>query len=141
MSNTVISYPIPPYSNVPINAQYYEPSQFVITAVALGVTTTITTQVDHNYVVGQQCRLVIPQAFGCFALNGTSGYVLSIPAANQVVLSINSGTNVNPFISSSSSNQPQILAIGDISSGATNANGINNTITYVPGAFINISPI
>ncbi len=56
MSNTVISYPIPPYSNVPINAQYYEPSQFVITAVALGVTTTITTQVDHNIVVGQQCR-------------------------------------------------------------------------------------
>lgn len=146
---TVISYPIPPYSNVPIQAQYFQPSRFVISAVSLGINTTFTTTANLNYVIGQQVRILIPSSFGCTQLNETQGYVLSIPSANQVVVSINSSVNVDPFIASSitSPSSPQILAIGDINSGYTSSTGrsvptINgNTNTQIPGSFINISPV
>ncbi len=138
---TVISFPIPAYSNLPINAQYYEPSEFFISAVSLGTTTTVTTTVNLNFVVGQLVRLIIPPSFGCRQLNGVTGYVLSIPNPNQVVLSINSSQNVDAFKSSAATTQPQILPVGDVNTGATNSSGRNNTGTFVPGAFINISPI
>jgi len=137
---TVISYPIPPYQNVPITPQYYQPSRFVISAVSLGITTTVTTTIDHNYVIGQLTRLIIPPTYGCRQLNESQGYVLSIPAANQVVLNINS-TGADPFVSSSATTQPQILAIGDVNFGSTNTNGRTNNITYIQGSFINISPV
>ena len=143
---TVISYPIPAYSNLPINAQYYQPSQFFISAVTLGTSTTVTTTVNNNYVIGQLVRLIIPPSFGCRQLNGATGYVLSIPNPNQVVLSINSSQNVDAFQSSPAITQPQILAIGDINTGVTSSTGRSipttnyNTNTGIPGAFINISP-
>lgn len=144
---TVISFPIPPYSNVPINAEFYQPSQFFISGISLGLTTTVTTTLDVNYVVGQQVRLIIPPTFGCRQLNESQGYVLSIPAPNQVILSIDSSTNVDPFKSSSARTQPQILAIGDVNTGYTSTTGrsiptINgNTQINIPGSFINISPV
>lgn len=143
----VISYPIPPYSNVNINAQYYSPSEFFISAISLGQQTTITTSGNHNFVVGQLVRLVIPPSFGTRQLNGQSGYVLSIPAANQVLLNINS-SNADPFIASSATTKAQILAMGDVNSGITTftstnveANNILNLSTNIPGSFINISPL
>jgi len=137
----VISYPIPLYQNVPIHAEYYQPSRFVISAVSLGPTTIITTSVNHNYVISQQIRLIIPAAFGCNQLNEAQGYVLSIPNPNQVVVSINSTVNVDPFIASSSTAVfPQILAIGDISTRQTNNNPVNTNLN-IPGSFINISPL
>lgn len=138
---SVISFPVPLYQNLPIEAQFYQPSRFVISNVTLGVTTTVTISVDHNYVIGQTVRLLIPPNFGCFQLNETQGNVLSIPAANQVVVSINSLRNVDPFIAATNNiQQPQILAIGDINQGQTNSMGRNNNLVYIPGSFINISP-
>jgi hypothetical protein len=136
---TVISYPIPPYSNVPIEPQWYQPSRFVISAITLGQTTTITTTEDMNYVIGQLVRLIIPPTFGSRKLNEQQGYVISIPAANQVTLDIYSA-NVDPFINSSAPTQAQILAIGDINQGAINSSGRTNNGTAVLGSFINISP-
>jgi len=137
----VLSYPIPIYQNLPIEAQFYKPSRFVISAIALGNTTTITTTTDMNYVIGQQVRLIIPQAFGCYQLNEAQGYVLSIPAANQVELSINTLVNVDAFFSANFHQiLPQILAIGDILSGATNTDSLHLNTT-IPGAFQNISPL
>jgi len=137
---TVISYPIPPYSNLPINAQYYEPSRFVISAISLGQTTIITTTINNNYVIGQLVRLIIPPSFGTRQLNEQEGYVISIPAANQVELNIYS-VGFDLFINSTATTQAQILAIGDINSGTQNSNGRSNTGTFIPGAFINISPL
>jgi len=137
----VISYPIPLYSNVPIAPQYYKPSQFFISAVTFGVTTIVTTVINNNYVIAQEVRLIIPPTSGCRQLNGETGYVLSIPSPNQVELSINSSKNVDAFVTSNSSNQPQILAIGDVSQGVTNANGQRNQGTFIPGSFQNISPL
>jgi hypothetical protein len=140
MSNTVITYPISPYQNVPIEPQYYLPSQFFISAITLGTTTTVTTTVNHNYVIGQQCRLLIPNGFGSRQLNEKTGFVTSIPAANQVVLTLNS-QGVDPFINATLNTKAQIVAMGDINTGAQNANGPLYMSTFIPGSFIDISPI
>lgn len=135
----VVSYPIPAYANVPIHAEFYQPSRFVISGVSLGYTTTVTTTLDHNYVIGQECRLIIPASFGCWQLNERKGFVLSIPATNQVVLDINSTRNIDPYFASTAQTAvAQILAIGDVNEGQINANGPLNTLTYIPGSFINI---
>jgi hypothetical protein len=139
---TVVSYPIPAYSNVPIESKFYQPSRFVISAISLGLTTIVSTTAAMNYVVGQLVRLIIPPSFGSIQLNEAKGYVLSIPTSTQVVLSINSSMNVDAYIASSSLvESAQILAIGDVNTGTTNTSGRTNTGTYIPGSFINISPL
>lgn len=131
--------PVPPYYNVAIESQFYQPSRFVISAITLGGTTTITTTADHNFVVGNLVRTLVPASFGTWQLNEQSGYVLSIPASNQVVLSINS-SNFDSYIASSAATVAQIFAIGDINTGVINSNGQSSTGTSIPGSFINISP-
>lgn len=213
----VISYPVPPYSNVAIEPQFYEPSRFEITGITRGQTTIVTTAVAHNYVVGQEVRLIMPVIYGSYQLNETQGYVLSIPSTTQVEVAINSSlsnafrtspysavitniSNSNPAVVTASNNflrgnvvvfsqvsgmteintlvapiltvssssftvsidtsafttygsggvvslynvpqnLAQILAIGDINSGVSNANGNLLTGTFIPGSFINISPL
>lgn len=140
MSTPAIIGPVPPYSNVNIEPQNYQPSIFVISAITLGVTTLVTTSVNHNYVIGQEVRLIIPPANGSRQLNGQSGFVLSIPNSNQVNLSINSSQNVDKFIATTSPReQPQIASIGDLNNGSLNSNGSGSQITFVQGSFINIS--
>lgn len=134
--------PIAPESNPPINPQYYQPSVFDISALSLGESTTVTTTANHNYVIGQIVRLLIPMIYGSFQLNEQEGTVTSIPASNQVVININS-TKANPFVpnTSSGTTQPQIVAVGDVNSGTINSTGRSNTGTYIPGSFIDISPL
>jgi hypothetical protein len=216
MSSPIVG-PIPPYSNPPIEPQFFQPSRFVISNISVGVTTTVTTSVNHNYVIGQQVRLLIPQLFGSQQLNNVTGFVISIPSATQVVLNIDSSysnsfipnpftatitnaTQANPCVLTANNsfllgnsvvisgilgmtqlngNQfqilsctpttinlnvdstfftsyvsggvanlvtnnttvAQIIATGDVNSGQTNSDGRTQNITYVPGSFINISPL
>ena len=135
---TVLSPPIPAYQNLPIEAQFFQPSQFFISAITLGNTTIVTATANMNYVVGQLARLLIPAASGCRQLNNVTGYVLSLPAANQVELNINS-TGGDAFITSTTPTQPQIIAVGDLNFGVLSSTGRNIPTTAVPGAFINIS--
>jgi len=135
---TVISYPIPPYQNLPIEPQNYQPSRFVISDITLGQTTIVTTTEDNNYVIGQLVRLIIPETYGCRQLNESQGYVLSIPADDEVELSIYS-VGIDPFINSTQTTKAQILAIGDVNTGNISANGPNVPLVAVPGSFINIS--
>lgn len=136
----VISYPIPLDQNLPIEAEFYIPSRFVITDVTLGTTTIVTTSVAHDYVIDQQVRLIIPAAFGCFQLNNTFGYVISIPSTTQVEITLDSSQNVNQYIAATSTQVPQILAIGDVGSGQINNSGRINLNLNIPGSFENISP-
>lgn len=137
---TVVSSPFPPYSNPPIQPYFFIPSVFQISAITLGQSTTVTTTLDMNYVIGQEVRLLIPPSFGSIQLNQKTGFVLSIPASNQVVLSINSLRNVDAFISSSAATVAQIVAVGDINTGVTNTSGRSPVGTFIPGSFLNISP-
>jgi hypothetical protein len=136
---TVISYPIPAYSNVPINPQYYQPRRFVITAVAIGNTTTITTSTDQDFVIGQLVRFIIPPPFGIRQLNGQQGYVLSIISHTQFIVNIDS-SQMDVFTGSSFTTQSQVLPIGDVNTGSINTSGRINNTTYIQGSFINISP-
>lgn len=136
--STVVTAPFPAYQNLPIEPQFYQPSRFVISAITLGQTTTVTTSVNHNYVVGQLCRLLIPNGYGATQLNEQTGYVASIPAPNQVILTLVSN-NSNAFINAALLQQPQILAVGDVNTGVTNTI-VTDQGTAVLGAFINISP-
>ncbi len=138
----VITFPVPAYQNLPIEPQFYQPSRFVISNITLGSTTLITTSVDHNYVIGQEIRLLIPAIFGSFQLNEVTGTVLSIPTSTQVQVSIDSSRNVDPFFASSATypSVAQIVAVGDFNNGQINSNGRIQNITYINGSFINISP-
>jgi hypothetical protein len=142
----VVTYPTPLYRNVHINAEYFQPRRFVISGVALGTTTIITTTCDMNYVIGQEIRLIIPASFGCFQLNTRTGFVISLPAKNQVEVNINSNVNVDPYQSSTATTIAQILAIGDVNTGYQSCTGeviptiCGNTHIEIPGSFINISP-
>lgn len=132
-------YPTSAYQNPPIEPQYYQPSQFFISAVSLGINTTVTTTVDHNYVIGQLVRLLIPYGYGCRQLNQQEGYVLSIPAANQVLISLDSSKNVDNFTNPGYRQQPQIVAVGDVNTGIISSTGTNIPTTNIPGAFIDVS--
>ena len=78
--------PYPPYNNPPIESQFYAPTALSISNVQLGLKTTVTTSVNHQFVIGQLCRLLIPVTFGCRQLNEKSAYVIAIPTPNSVVL-------------------------------------------------------
>lgn len=150
MSSNVTFGPIAPENNPPINPEFYVPRVFYIEAIALGATTLVTTTLPHNYVIGQTIRLVIPPTYGAYPLNEQQGNVISIPAADQVVVTIDS-TKANPFIPSPTygPTPPQILPIGGINNGAINGTflvaqsgttGIPQTIAFIPGSFIDVSP-
>jgi hypothetical protein len=140
MMPPLVTGPIPPYNNPPIEPQFFQPSVFYISNISLGSTTTVTTTSDNNYVIGQLVRLIVPKSSGSFQLNEQLGYVIDIPAANQVVLDINS-KNSDSFISTALPKQPTINAVGDINSGAINASGNMQVKTLILGSFINISPL
>src|SRR5665213_2064987 len=107
----VISYPIPIYQNLPIHTHYFQPRRFVISGVTLGVMTVVTTTHEMDYVIGQECRLIIPPSFGCRQLNGQTGFVVAF-SENQVTLSIDSSKNVDSYISSTYKiESAQIVAI------------------------------
>lgn len=141
MSQSPFPGPIAPENNPPINAEFYQPSMFFISAITLGPTTTITTSVNHNYVIGQIIRVLITEFYGTWQISEQEGLVIAIPAANQVTVTIDS-SNANAFIASPAFGPtlPQIVAVGDQNSGQINVNGRNNNITFIEGSFINISP-
>lgn len=143
--NTVISYPIPAFQNLPIQPQFYRPRNFVISAIALGVLTTVTTTTNLDYVIGQLVRLIIPPRYGSRGLNERVGYVVVVSAPNEVIIDLDSN-GVDPFIPTpvlfpnDSKTKPQILPVGDINNGFINNTGRKNQGTFIPGSFINISP-
>jgi hypothetical protein len=132
--------PVPPFNNPVPTPQYYQPRVFAISNIALGATTIVTTTVAMDYVVGQLVRLVIPEAYGCYQLNQQTGYVISLPSANQVEIAIFS-IGGNPYRSITYPTPAQIVAVGEINNGFINNSGRVNQGTYIPGSFINISPV
>lgn len=129
----VVSYPIPAYSNLPIEPQFYQPNRFVISAITLGQTTTITTSTDHNYVIGQQIRLIIPVRYGSYQLNDVLGYVISVPTTSSVVVDIVSA-NVDAFIAT-----PYTAIITNITNAFNAVITANNNLTGISIIFSGVS--
>ncbi len=133
MLTGVISYPIPPYSNVPIEPQFYQPSRFDISAITTGANTTVTTSVPHNYVIGQFVRLLIPSIYGSYQLNNVTGYVISIPTTTSVVLTTPSA-GVTAFVPSPYSATITNISIVNSSHALVTANNsfhLGNPIQFI----------
>jgi len=133
-----ITGPIALYNNLPIHADYYQPSRFVISAITLGLNTTITTTENTNYVIGQLVRLLIPNEYGTRELNNQTGYVIDLPDVDQVTLDINS-QGFQAFTDAGLPTKAQIVAVGDQNSGYQSATGSSLASINIPGSFINIS--
>ncbi len=131
--------PIPPYQNLPIEPQNYNPSRFTIASISLGQTTIVTATVNMDYVVGQLTRLIIPPYFGCRQLNEALSYVISLPSDNSVELDLDSSTDIDPYIAASTPTPAQILPVGDVNMGIISSTGRNIPTTSIPGSFINVS--
>jgi Ubiquitin-activating enzyme E1 FCCH domain len=137
----------------------YVPQGSIITAISTGTTTTITTAINHKFVVGQEVFFVVPPVQGSATAWGTvqldsagvlqqtgipqQAYVTSIPNPNQIVVNVNStGFTAFAFPTSAQASLgmtfAQVFAIGDQNSGTTNAVTplplVPPAIT-IPGAF------
>jgi hypothetical protein len=134
--------PIAPQNNPPINPQFYQPSIFDIASITNGETTLVTTTVAQNYVIGQLVRLLIPQIYGARQFNEQTAFVIGIPSPTQITLQLDSSSYdvlvPNP---TSGTTQPQVVAVGDVNSGQINSQGRKVNGTFIPGSFIDISPV
>lgn len=115
-------------------ADLYVPEGSSITAVSTGTTTTITTALNHKFVVGQEVAFVVPSQWGMVQLDSQNylqshfqpqqAYVTSIPNPNQIVVNVNS-TGYTAFSYPTSATAAlgltpaQVVAIGDQNSGGT----------------------
>ena len=134
---------IAPQRNPPIRPEYYKPKRFVIQNIVLGKDTLITFTTQHDYVIGQLVRVLIPQVYGCQQLSKQQAYVIAIPTPTQILINFNSLMgDAFVVLPPLSRDVPQVLPIGDVNSGYISTNGPNVTLDQlgIPGAFKNISP-
>jgi len=117
----------------------YAPGVNIISAITTGSTTTIDTTSAHNFVVGQEVAIRMPQvqgvsptAWGDSRYNSLPnsltpgspqyGYVIAVTDYNTVVVNINStgytayNSNI-PVANVSGLSYPQIVAVGDVNTG------------------------
>ncbi len=127
--------PVPLYNNPPIHPDWYQPRKFFIADITFGTTTLVTTSEDHDYVIGQAVRLLIPKAYGASQLNYVQGFVLSIPDTDQVEIDIVS-TGFNEFLT-----DPFLVSI----TGATQANPCvltaSNNFNFIFNQYIGIQDV
>lgn len=141
MPNAFNTGPIAPERNPAIHPEWYAPRYYQITEIDQGPTTLFTFSQDHDFVVGQLVRTIIPQFWGIRELDEVESYVISIPAANQVVLNV-STVGFNAFIPDPvySINSPYVVPVGDVNTGYISHTGRVAPSLNIPGSFINISP-
>lgn len=117
----------------------YAPGVNIITGITTGSTTTIDTTSAHNFVVGQEVAIRMPQvpgvspvAWGDARYNSLPNavipgspiyaYVIAVTDYNTVILNINStgytayNSNI-PVANVSGLQYPQILSVGDVNTG------------------------
>jgi hypothetical protein len=116
----------------------YAPGWSTISAITLGTTTTVTTTLPHNLVVGQEVAFRIPSVWGTTQLNtlpnssipGSPIYYLvtSVASSTQFVCNAVSSSFTafasNPTVAQTPGlSFPQVIPIGDINSGGVAYSG------------------
>lgn len=135
-----------------LNPYIYAPGVSIISNITNGATTTIDTTDAHNFVVGQEVAIRIPnvlpasvQQWGPTQLNSLPntkipgspiyGYVIAVTDYNTVVVNINStgyttfSANI-PFSSVPGLSYPQIVAVGDVNTGGVQISA--GSVLYPP---------
>lgn len=131
----------------------YIPFRSAITAIVLGATTTITTSVNHRFVVGQEVLIQIPtvtttawgttqldtEVFNTANVIPQQAYVTEVPTDNSLIINVNS-SGFTAFAYPTSAEAalgmtfPAVYAIGDQNFGLTGPAPFIPPIT-IPGAF------
>ena len=127
----------------------YFPGVSVITAIAYGSTTTVTTTTPHSYVVGQEVGFRISPLWGPVQLNTLPnplipgspvyGFVTSVTSPTVFVVNINSTgftafSNNIPVANVPGLTPPQVFAAGDVNTGGVRYSGGNLYPSPVYGA-------
>lgn len=117
----------------------FYPYKCNISAISQGMTTTVTTDVDHMFSVGNQVGFRIPKQWGIPQLNGMTGYISSILSTTEVVVNVNT-IGFDPFVTPTPGpyvviDYPEILPIGDSNTGYSSPGGVPPQTQFVPGAF------
>lgn len=130
----------------------YAPGVSIISAITTGSTTTIDTTDAHNFVVGQEVAIRMPQIPGVSPLawgdprynslpnvtipgSPIYAYVIAVTDYNTVVLNINStgytayNSNI-PIANVPGLSFPQIVAVGDVNTGGVQISA--NSALYPP---------
>lgn len=80
------------YRVIPYDPLFY-PSHRYITAITAANPAVITLSVKHNYVVGQQVRVMVPAAYGMVEINNIVGNITAIDtSANTITTDIDAST-------------------------------------------------
>lgn len=79
------------------NSGTYAPYVVDIESIAMGVSTTVTTEEAHGYQVGNLVQFRIPNAWGMQQLNNRKGYVIEVPDELQLIVDIDS-SSFNEFV-------------------------------------------
>lgn len=75
---------------VPFDPRFYPPYRF-ITAITQATSAVITLSVTHQYVVGEQIRVIVPSAFGMIEMNNLTGIITAInTTTNTITVNIDS---------------------------------------------------
>lgn len=125
------------------NSGTYIPFTCDISAISQGLTTTITTSIDHGFVVGNSVQFVIPKEYGMRQLDKKKGNVLSI-TADTFEVNINSlsfdafvvPTPPDPIVVY---DPAQVLPVGDGNTGYLTPGGQEPAL-QIPGTYRNTYP-
>lgn len=126
------------------NSGTYTPFICDISSITQAVLSTVTTTIDHAFVIGQEVQFFIPPQWGMRQLNYLKGIVISIPDADEFVTNINT-TNFDAFVVPTPPalvviDPAQVAGIGDINTGTSSPGGIPANPNTIPGAFQNQPP-
>lgn len=108
-----------------------------IEAISQGANTIVTTSIDHMFVIGNQVQFFIPKQWGITQLNLLKGFVIDVPASDQITVNIDTST-FNAFVTPSGPaivDPAQVSPIGDGNSGNLSPGGIPVSPNQVPGAY------
>ena len=134
--------PIAGERNPPINPQYYSANFAIpqsITPITQSSTRVITTE-PNEFVVGQLVRFTVPPGDGMYQIDEMVAYIITIENPTTFYVQLDS-TRFDPFYGTGNPMQiPQVIPVGDASSGQINSSGRINNLLYPFGAFINVSP-
>ena len=136
--------PLNPYNLGLFNSGTYSPFICDITAVTQAQEATITTSIDHGFIVGNQIQCFIPPQYGMRQLNNLKGYVSAVPSTTQITVTINTlafDSFVVPSVPALVVIDPaQVSGIGDSNTGTVAPSGVLSAPNTVPGAFENQPP-
>lgn len=121
----------------------YIPFTCDISSIAQGATTTITTAINHGFIVGNSVQFVIPPQYGMRQLDKMVGYVLSF-TSNTITVNIDS-TLFDAFVipipafSIIVFDPAQVLPVGDANTGYVTPD-VSHPALQIPGTFRNTYP-